>query len=297
VYSYPKRKILEDRNAHLLAGKARPCLDVRTRWNSTHDIISSVLPYAEIIDTMTDLEFEDINVDPDTMALTSAKVTLPSFGETYQCGFWYKLEQLRDFLKPLKETTVTLSARKTPTAHLVVGETHILDKEIDKVEPLEDDCLVKSADKMALKFVKYYGSLQPQFVIAHILDPRVKTKFVETLQDTELKISFSNTIRSSFDKWFKGTNLPSMEDKPPVDYDTQSTIDQLRGELNYNSLIAALSHGAFAKGSNTNNEDISPSFVDDLQLYLSDPIEPYLSNNQQFDLLSWWRKMNTSIQS
>ena len=200
------------------------------------------------------------------------------------------MEQLRDFLKPLKETTVTLSARKTPTAHLVVGETHILEKAIDKVEPLEDDCLVKSADKMALKFVKYYGSLQPQFVIAHILDPRVKTKFVESLQDTELKISFNNTIRSSFEKWFKGTILPSMEDKLPVDYDTQSTIDQLRGELNYNSLIAALSHGAFAKGSNINNEDISPSFVDDLQLYLSDPIEPYLSNNQQFDLLSWWRK-------
>ena len=253
-------------------------------------MISSVLPYAEIIDTMTDLEFEDINVDPDTMALTSAKVTLPSFGETYQCGFWYKLEQLCDFLKPLKDTTVTLSARKKPTAHLVVGETHILEKAIDKVEPLEDDCLVKSADKMALKFVKYYGSLQPQFVIAHILDPRVKTKFVESLQDTELKISFNNTIRSSFEKWFQGTILPSMEDKQPVDYDTQSTIDQLRGELNYNSLIAALSHGAFAKGSNINNEDISPSFVDDLQLYLSDPIEPYMSNNQQFDLLSWWRK-------
>jgi hypothetical protein len=158
------------------------------------------------------------------------------------------------------------------------------------VEPLEDDCLVKSADKMALKFVKYYGSLQPQFVIAHILDPRVKTKFVESLQDPELKISFNNTIRSSFEKWFQGTILPSMEDKQPVDYDTQSTIDQLRGELNYNSLIAALSHGAFAKGSNSNNEDISPSFVDDLQLYLSDPIEPYMSNNQQFDLLSWWRK-------
>ena len=253
-------------------------------------MISSVLPNAEIIDTMTDLEFEDINVDPDTMVLTTAKVTLPAFGETYQSGFWYQLEQLRDFLKPFKDTTVTLSARKTPTAHLVVGETHILEKAIDKVEPLEDDCLVKSADKMALKFVKYYGSLQPQFVIAHILDPRVKTKFVESLQDPELKISFNNTIRSSFEKWFQGTILPSMEDKQPVDYDTQSTIDQLRGELNYNSLIAALSHGAFAKGSNINNEDISPSFVDDLQLYLSDPIEPYMSNNQQFDLLSWWRK-------
>ena len=60
-------------------------------------MITSVLPYAEIIDTMTDLEFEEFNVDPDTMALTSSKVTLPSFGETYQTGFWYQLEQLRDF--------------------------------------------------------------------------------------------------------------------------------------------------------------------------------------------------------
>ena len=100
-------------------------------------MISSVLPYAEIIDTMTDLEFEEFNVDPDTMALTSSKVTLPSFGETYQCGSWYQLEQLHDFLKPLKQTTVTLSARKAPIAHLVIGETHILEKAINKVEPLK----------------------------------------------------------------------------------------------------------------------------------------------------------------
>ena len=93
-------------------------------------MISSVLPYAEIIDTMSDLEFEEFTLDPETMALTAAKVTLPSFSETYQSGFWYQLEQLRNFLKPLKETTVTLSARKTPTAHLDVGETHILDTDI-----------------------------------------------------------------------------------------------------------------------------------------------------------------------
>ena len=86
-----------------------------TRWNSTLDMISSALPYAEIIDTMTDLEFEELTVNPETMALIAAKVTLPSFGETYQSGFWYQLEQLRNFLSPLKETTVTLSARKTPT--------------------------------------------------------------------------------------------------------------------------------------------------------------------------------------
>ena len=140
---------------------------------------------------------------------------------------------------------------------------------------------------MALKLVKYYGSLQPQIVIAHIIVPRVKTKFVDSLQDPELKSHFNHTIHSSSDKRFKGTNPQSMEDKLPVDL---STIDQLRGELNYNSLIAALSHGTFAKGSNSNNEDIAPSLVDDLQKYFSDPIEPYLSNNQQFDILKWWRK-------
>ena len=144
---------------------------------------------------------------------------------------------------------------------------------------------------MALKLVKYYGSLQPQIVIAHIIVPRVKTKFVDSLQDQELKRHFNHTIHSSSDKRFKGTNPQSMEDKLPVDYDTLSTIDQLRGELNYNSLIAALSHGTFAKGSTSNNEYPTPPLVDDLQLYLSDPIEePYLSNNQQFDILKWLRE-------
>ena len=144
---------------------------------------------------------------------------------------------------------------------------------------------------LALKFVKYYGSLQPEFVIAHILDPRVKTRFVDTLQDLELKQTFNNTIRSSFEKWFKGTDTPNMEEKVTVDYDTQYTIDQLRGQLNYNSLIAALSHDTLAKGNSSNIESTTPaSIADDLHVYLQDPIEPYLMDQQPFDILQWWRK-------
>ena len=159
-------------------------------------MISSVLPYAVIIDTMSELEFEEFTIDPESMALTAAKVTLPSFGESYQSGFWYQLEQLRNFLSPLKETTVTLSARKTPTAHLVVGETLILEKAIDKVEPLEDDCLVKSADKMTLKRIPatsvcdstYIGSTCQNKICGHLTRCRVETFFQQhyTLQFREV---------------------------------------------------------------------------------------------------------------
>ena len=37
-----EQHIEEDRNANLLRNKARPSLDVRTRWNSTYDMICSV---------------------------------------------------------------------------------------------------------------------------------------------------------------------------------------------------------------------------------------------------------------
>jgi hypothetical protein len=56
---------------------ARPSLDVRTGWNSTHDMIKSVLPYSEVIDSMSQSEVDDYNVDPETNELRVTRVQLP----------------------------------------------------------------------------------------------------------------------------------------------------------------------------------------------------------------------------
>ncbi len=82
-------------------------------------------------------------------------------------------------MEPLKISTEMLSARKTPTSHLLVGEVQLLQEATDKVSPIEDQFVVQAADKMATKFAKYYyGTLPKSFVIAHILDSRAKMKFV-----------------------------------------------------------------------------------------------------------------------
>ena len=52
-----------------------------------------------------------------------------------------------------------LSARKTPTSHLLIGKVQLLQEAIDKVSPIEDQFVVHAADKMATKFAKYYGTL------------------------------------------------------------------------------------------------------------------------------------------
>jgi len=65
-----EERISEYRHASKLASMARPRLDVKTRWNSTHDMIVSVLPYAEIIDAMSSTEIDDLVADPVTQVIT-----------------------------------------------------------------------------------------------------------------------------------------------------------------------------------------------------------------------------------
>jgi hypothetical protein len=86
--------------------KARPTLDVATRWNSTFDMIKSCLPYAQIFDIMgdeilaTDEEDNDANI--------RNKISVNVKGST-KCKLskvaWMKMQLLENFLSPLKDAT------------------------------------------------------------------------------------------------------------------------------------------------------------------------------------------------
>ena len=282
-----ERHISEDRNSEVLCKKARPSFDVRTRWNSTYDMIASVLPYAEVIDTMSHMTFDDVVVDPETNELRSSKVTIPVFPPE----FWTNLEDLKQFLKPLKDTTEMLSARKTPTAHLVVGEVQILKETIDRVGPLEEQFVNNAADKMATKFAKYYSNLPKAFIIAHILDPRAKTKFVELMQldeeGNDLVTLCNDTIRVVFDKFFKGPPTQVLEKSSPM---LPEINGQLVGISSYQARLALLSKvNQNSIQTGTERELTQQVLPDDLQVYLSEPLVPYEAN-EHFDILLWWRK-------
>jgi hypothetical protein len=284
--------IAEDRNAELLRNKARPLLDVRTRWNSTYDMISSVLPYSEVINVMSERIVDDFSVDPNTNELTAVRVSIP----TFPYRFWSQLEDLKNFLKPLKTSTEMLSARKTPTSHLLIGEVHLLHQAIDQVSPMEDQFVVAAADKMAAKFAKYYGTLPKSFVIAHILDPRAKLKFIELVYDGpsngDLLKYFSSTIRSTFDKYFKpSTADENVSGRIPQVQSTDHMTSQIRSAASISEKLALLSKATHARSIASNeSESMHVQAPDELQMYLSEALCIFDTPDKQFDILLWWRK-------
>lgn len=95
-------------NNKVYAQKARPSLDVPTRWNSTLDMISSCLPYAQIFDIMgeetVDTE-EELQEDFPVRNMSSAKGKETSNCRLSKVG-WMKMQLLENFLQPLKDATV-----------------------------------------------------------------------------------------------------------------------------------------------------------------------------------------------
>jgi hypothetical protein len=284
--------IQQDRNADLLKNKARPSLDVRTRWNSTYDMISNILPYSEIVNDMSDKVVDDFTVDPDTHELRAERVLIPTFPDS----FWLHLEYLKSFLKPLKSSTEMLSARKTPTAHLLIGEVQLLKEAIDKVSPLEEEMVVQAADKMAIKFAKYYGALPKGFVIAHILDPRAKLKFAELLQrssSSDVVQYFSTCIRSTFDKYFKPPVAEeNIHDRNLSAQSTDELDSQIQNATTIKERLALLRQVTQDRSSSNTAGDAlqPPPLPDELQMYLSEPLCESDPTETHFDILLWWRK-------
>ncbi len=234
---------------------------------------------------------DDYTLDPDTHELKAVRVSIPTFTD----NFWSHLEDLNQFLEPLKISTEMLSARKTTTFHLLIGEVQLLQEAIDKVSPIEDQFVVQAADKMATKFAKYCGTLPKSFVIARILDPRAEMKFVELQHgesNSDVVQYFSTTMRTNFDKYFK----PAVAEEeigvriPPA----QSTIElntQIRNASTINERLALLSQVTQARSTH-NSSDVPPPqhLPDELQIYLAEPLCIFDTNEKQFDILCWWRK-------
>ncbi|KAF6137311.1 hypothetical protein GIB67_036348 [Kingdonia uniflora] len=142
---------------------------VKTRWNSTYLMIDSALEFEKVFDR---LEKHDLNY----------KIECDVKGEgLLGDSDWRKLKALHTFLEEFYKLTKWVSGSKYVTSNTYFDElTQAKDLLIDNLTN-DDVDFCEMAMKMDAKFDKYcnFDSLNLILVVAIILDPRYKMKYVE----------------------------------------------------------------------------------------------------------------------
>ena len=133
-------------------------MDVETRWNSTYDMIESVLASKEAISQVLigDRMYRHL-------ILTAEEITL--------------LEEMKDILKPWKELTVRLSSEKEVTISLIAPILHrLLTKELQPKE-MDSDLGIQMKAAMREDLSKRYkdANVKAFLHLASLLDPRFKS--------------------------------------------------------------------------------------------------------------------------
>lgn len=136
-------------------------VDVRTRWNSTHDMIERALELREPLDNMA---AHDTN-------LVMYQLTPEE---------WQLLKDVRKFLKAFKTASNHLCAARHPTITIGVPVYNFL---IDRLEGYRDapssSDAVKAATNAAINKLKaYYSKTGAEvYPVGTILDPRFKINY------------------------------------------------------------------------------------------------------------------------
>ena len=229
-------------------------LDVKTRWNSTYDMIAVAL--------RTRMSLMDLVSKPEN------ELSGFSFDEKE----WNTLLHLKDILEPFKKATLDLCGDNITASQLFPIMDH-LNKHLRKSLNKREYIPYKSAfDSMIKKFDKYWKELEEFALYAHILDPRFKLSLIERSK----KFSVKENLRFKLDQ----TNESG----------ASGLIDEQLDDVNQDlltkefSLIETLLHQNDMLASDEN--EIEKYFSCQVVGFQVDPIEWWKTNSKDFPNLS-----------
>ena len=132
--------------------------DVRTRWNSTHDMAERLVEQRWVIHRVLDeCDRSELDLEP---------------------GQWKILEAVMEILSPFKSATERLSGEKYPTLSLVYPELKKLRKALAD-NPKDSDTVRQMKEKMSKKMNDKFGTedsaVLKEAMIATGMDPRYKS--------------------------------------------------------------------------------------------------------------------------
>lgn len=137
-----------------------PQLDVPTRWSSCYFMIERALKLQKGLD----------HVAANLKELRQFEL---------QEDDWKRLQEVLCFLKPFAETTRHIEGFKYPTLSSVIP---LYNKLLDNVEDWRADKskaaeIQKAAELVFDKLMKYYEKTTPIYLLATVLDPRLKLMY------------------------------------------------------------------------------------------------------------------------
>nr|XP_016470655.1 PREDICTED: zinc finger BED domain-containing protein RICESLEEPER 2-like [Nicotiana tabacum] len=149
-------------------------LDVETRWNSTYMMLDTSVKFEKAFSRMYDDDHKYLKYCLETNSMGGH----PSIDD------WKNVKVFIKFLEMFYQVTLKFSGTSYVTSNSFFHEIFNLQNFIQKYSHSEDSILSGMAEKMKVKFKKYWGtfeSMNKLLFVAVVLDPRYKLKYVEFL--------------------------------------------------------------------------------------------------------------------
>jgi hypothetical protein len=252
-----------------------PPKDVKTRWNSTFDMLCFSLTYKTVFDKVGAIMVKDKD---------SGVTSLVTSNE------WNQIKTMAELLRPFKVATDNANGSQYPTSSIIVpmyylmlnGTSKWIIENKTKLNKDEFGVMICNAAENAYdKLKKYYDKLSPLLNVATVLDPRCNISFFSDLfQDQgEVKL-IEKQVRAIYERDYKK-------------YQKENNNPTVVNSLDFSSLLSndSMLEAAFNPNKRARIE-IEESNQDELERYFGVQKAEY-----SIDPLKWWSSMESSYPS
>ena len=238
-------------------------LDVSTKWSSTYKMLHTSVAYKEAIQTYADADL-NYKWEPTTEE-------------------WDLFVAIEPILASLAKVTTALSASSYPTANLFYP--HIVDIKIALRAAMVSNNLNlrKMGNAMIEKFNKYWEEKNNVMVIATILDPRYKMRFIEwwfnKIFDEHQVLFELEDVRSELEKLYGDFEVQHRERKESQSKSNASSSLSIERSCSLPSASCQFQSFLSSTQSNPSKSELL-IYLEETNVCLSD---------KEFDLLNWWK--------